>query len=79
MPPPRPKKTQQRKKKVKPPLEKSAYEMTLEELSVAVQKEVDDHFKPKKPEPKEPVDPVAKKILSLHDVPTKAERTHVGL
>jgi hypothetical protein len=37
---------------------------------------VHDHFKPKKPEPKEPVDPAGKKF-SLHDVLTKAERTPV--
>ena len=62
-PPPRPKKTQQRKKKEKPPLEKSSYEMTDEELTAWVQKEVHEQLKPKKPPPKEPVDPAAKKFF----------------
>ena len=43
-----------------------------------MQNEVDDHFKPKKPEPKEPVDPAGKKFFLYH-VPAKAERTPVGL
>jgi hypothetical protein len=58
-----PKRTQQRKKKEKPPPEKSGHEMNPEELTAAVQKEVDDHFKTKKPEPKEPVDPAGKKFF----------------
>ena len=37
--------------------------MTDEELTAHVQKEVHDHFKPKKPEPKEPVDPAGKKFF----------------
>ena len=37
--------------------------MTDEELTAYVQKELDDHFKPKKPEPKEPVDPTGKKFF----------------
>jgi len=37
--------------------------MTPEELRASVQKEVDDHFAQKKPETKEPVDPVGKKFF----------------
>ena len=37
--------------------------MTPEELQVHVDKEVRDHFKPKKPEPKMPVDPTANKFF----------------
>ena len=37
--------------------------MTHEELRAAVQKKVDDHFAPKKPKPKEPVDPTGKKFF----------------
>jgi hypothetical protein len=37
--------------------------MTYEELDAYVAKEVHDHFKPKKPEPKMPVDPVGKKFF----------------
>jgi hypothetical protein len=55
-------KTQQRKKKEKAPQEKSGYEITDEELPAHVKKEVRDHFKPKKLEPKEPVDPAGKKF-----------------
>jgi len=44
------------------PQEKSGYEITDEELPAHVKKEMRDHFKPKKLEPKEPVDPVGKKF-----------------
>ena len=37
--------------------------MTPEELRASVKKEVDDHFAQKKPELKEPVDPVGKKFF----------------
>jgi len=37
--------------------------MTSEQLDAYVAKEVHDHFKPKKPEPKVPVDLVAKKFF----------------
>ena len=37
--------------------------MTPEELQAHVDKEVRDHFKPKKPEPKVLVDPAAKKFF----------------
>ena len=37
--------------------------MTAKELKAHVQNEVRDHFKPKKPEPKVPVDLVAKKFF----------------
>ena len=37
--------------------------MTPDELTEYVQKQVDDHFKPKKPEPKVPVDPACKKFF----------------
>jgi len=61
-PPPRYKKTQERKKKEKPEPEKSGYEMTPEELDAWVQEDVRKQLKPKKPPPKEPVDPAAKKF-----------------
>ena len=61
-PPPRYKKTQERKKKEKPAPEKSGYEMTPEELDAWVQEDVRKQLKPKKPPPKEPVDPAAKKF-----------------
>ena len=49
--------------------------MTPEELTAAVQKEVDDHFKTKKPEPKEPVDPAGKKFfLGIMCQPKEKER-----
>ena len=62
-PPPRPKKTQERKKKEKPPPEKSGHEMTDEELTAWVQEDVSKQLKPKKPPPKEPVDPAVKKFF----------------
>ena len=37
--------------------------MTHEELRAAVQKKVDDHFAPKKPKSKEPVNPAGKKFF----------------
>ena len=37
--------------------------MTPEELQAHIDKEVCDHFKPKKPEPKVPVDPATKKFF----------------
>ena len=37
--------------------------MTPEELQAHIDKEVCDHFKPKKPEPKVPMDLVAKKFF----------------
>ena len=37
--------------------------MTAKELTTHVEKEVRDHFKPKKPEPKELVDPTGKKFF----------------
>ena len=37
--------------------------MTSEELDAYVAKEVHDHFKPKKPDPKEPVDPAGEKFF----------------
>ena len=52
--------------------------MTNEELTAWVQEDVRKQLKPKKPPPKEPVDPAAKKFFSIHDVPTKAS-TDVGL
>ena len=60
--PPRPKKTQERKKK-EPSLEKSGYEMTDEELTAWVQEDMRMQLKPKKPPPKEPVDPIVKKFF----------------
>ena len=69
-PPPRPKKTQEQKKKEKPAPEKSGYEMTPKELDAWVQEDVRKQLKPKKPSPKEPVDPVGKKFyLSLMCLP----------
>ena len=62
-PPLRPKKTQERKRKEKPVPEKSGYEMTPEELTAWVQEDVRKKLKPKKPPPKEPVDPAAKKFF----------------
>jgi hypothetical protein len=48
--------------------------MTDEELTAHVQKEVHDHFKPKKPEPKELVDPAGKKFfLSVTCQPKQKE------
>ena len=71
--PPRPKKTQ-RKEKDKPAPEKLACEMTLEELTAHGQKKVDDHFRPKKLEPKEPVDTAGKKFfLDIMCEPRKKE------
>ena len=61
-PPPRPKNTQARKKKENPVPEKSGYEMTPEELTAWVQEDMHKQLKPKKPPPKEPVDPVGKKF-----------------
>jgi len=61
-PPPRTKKTQQHKKKEKQKPEKSGYEMTDEELTAWVQ-DVRKQLKPKKPPPKEPVDPAVKKFF----------------
>ena len=37
--------------------------MTAKELTTHVEKDVRDHFKPKKPLPKKPVDPAAKKFF----------------
>ena len=37
--------------------------MTPDELTEYVQKQVDDHFKPKKPEPKVPMDLAGKKFF----------------
>jgi len=51
------------KKKKKPPPENIAYHMTLEELEESVRKHGGDHFAPKKPKPKQPVDPAGKKFF----------------
>jgi hypothetical protein len=48
------------KKKEKPPPKKLASEITNEELHAHMKKEVTDHFTPRKPEPKQPVDPACK-------------------
>ena len=53
----------ERKKKGKLELEKLGCDMISEELQVHVDKEVHDHFKPKKPEPKMPVDPTDNKFF----------------
>ena len=45
------------------PPEKSGHEMTDEELTAWVQEDVRKQLKPKKPLPKEPVDPAAKKFF----------------
>ena len=37
--------------------------MTNEELNAQVRKEVTDHFAPRKPEPKQPVDPSGQKFF----------------
>jgi hypothetical protein len=58
-PPPPPKaKKNPAKKKEKPQPPKLAYEMTNEELNAHVRKAVTDHFAPRKPEPKQSVDPI---------------------
>jgi hypothetical protein len=58
-PPPTPKaKNNQAKKKKKPPPPKLAYEMTQEELNEHLRKEVREQFAPRKPEPKQLVNPV---------------------
>jgi hypothetical protein len=63
-PPPPPKaKKNSAKKKEKPPPPKLAYEMTNEELHAHVRKEVTDHFTPRKPELKQPVDPAEQKFF----------------
>ena len=53
----------ERKKKGKLELEKLGCDMISEELQAHVDKEVHDHFKPKKPEPKVLVDLAAKKFF----------------
>ncbi|XP_039771872.1 cysteine proteinase inhibitor 10-like [Panicum virgatum] len=53
----------ERKKKGKPEPEKLGCDMISEELQAHVDKEVHDHFKPKKPEPKIPLDPTANKFF----------------
>jgi hypothetical protein len=64
LPPPPPKaKKNPAKKKEKPPPPKLAYEMTNKELHAHVRKEVTDHFVPRKPEPKQPVDLVGQKFF----------------
>jgi len=40
-----------------------AYKMTDDELHAVVKKQATDHFVPKKPEPKQPVDPAGKKFF----------------
>ncbi|XP_025813176.1 anther-specific proline-rich protein APG-like [Panicum hallii] len=64
LPPPPPKaKKNPTKKKEKPPPPKLAYEKTGEELGEQVSKEVRDHFAPRKPKPKGPVDPAGQKFF----------------
>ena len=80
VPPPLPPrlKKMQCKKKEKPAPDKLACDMTPEELTAHVQKEVADHFRPKKPEPKEPVDPAGKNFfLGIMCQPMKNERLSV--
>jgi hypothetical protein len=59
VPPPPPLKAKKNptKKKEKPSPPKLSYEMTNEELNAHMKKVVTDHFAPKKPELKKPVDP----------------------
>ena len=45
--------------------------MTSEELDAYVAKEVHDHIKPKKPEPKVPVDPAGNKFFLAQMCQTK--------
>jgi hypothetical protein len=58
-PPPKAKKNPAKKKEKHPP-PKLADKMTNEELHAHVRKKVTDHFAPRKPKPKQPVDPAGK-------------------
>ena len=52
------------------PKKKLSYEMTQEEMREAVQKEVTDHFKPKVPEKRVPIDPqIAAKVYACLNNP----------
>jgi hypothetical protein len=62
LPPPKAKKNTAKKKEKPPPL-KFTYKMTNEELHTHVRKEVTDHFMPKKPKSKQPVDPTGQKFI----------------
>jgi predicted ATP-dependent protease len=73
-PPPPPKvKKNPAKKKEKPPPPKLAYEMTEEELNEHVRKEVREQFAPRKPEPKQPVDPAGQKFFVTMCQPREKE------
>lgn len=62
-PSPKPVKKVPAKKKEKPPPPKLAYEMTDEELAESVRQYNKEFFAPRKPEPKQPMDPAAKKFF----------------
>jgi hypothetical protein len=75
VPPPPPPKAKKNlaKKKEKPPPSKFAYEMTQEELNEHVRKEVREQFAPRKPEPKQPVDPAGQKFFVTMCQPREKE------
>ena len=62
------------KKKEKPPPPKLAYEKTQEELEESVSQYCKEFFAPRKPEPKQPVDPAAKKFFVSQMKPVKKQR-----
>jgi hypothetical protein len=73
LPPPKVKKNPA-KKKEKPPPPKLAYETTQEELNEHVRKEVREQFAPRKPEPKQLVDPAGQKFFITMCQPRKKKK-----
>jgi hypothetical protein len=72
-PPPKAKKNPAKKKEKSPP-PKLAYEMTDDELNGHVRKEVREQFAPRKPEPKQQVNPAGQKFFIGICQPREKER-----